>query len=82
MPRSAAKEPLLTKTPIAMLCFDLFHVLFYCSVEERALTGILGVPQPQDIIKEVEPVLDTDSEIFVVKMWRMLLFEVIRADSL
>jgi hypothetical protein len=73
---------LLTKTPIAMLCFDLFHVLFYCSVEERALTGILGVPQPQDIIKEVEPVLDTDSEIFVVKMWRMLLFEVIRADSL
>lgn len=37
---------------------------------------------PHEIIKEVEPVLDSDAEMFVVKMWRMLLFEVLRADSL
>ena len=30
---------------------------------------------------QVEAILDSDGKVFVVKLWRMLLFEVLRADS-
>ena len=30
---------------------------------------------------QVESILDNDAKVFVVKMWRMLCFEVLKADA-
>ena len=37
---------------------------------------------PKDVLEELEQVLDDDAEIFVVKMWRFLVFEVLRSKLL
>jgi hypothetical protein len=76
------QKALYPQTP-RLIWFDFdFIGPYILALNSEPWLGFLLCPQPQEIIKEVEPVLDTDSEIFVVKMWRMLLFEVIRADSL
>ncbi|KAJ1481363.1 hypothetical protein T484DRAFT_1807696, partial [Baffinella frigidus] len=63
--------------------------------EEPALTDYITTlikqhKSPNDILSEVdsvldndakvESILDNDAKVFVVKMWRMLCFEVLKAD--
>jgi RNA-binding protein 25 len=36
---------------------------------------------PQEIQKELSVILDEETEIFILKMWRLLIFEMLRAQS-
>ena len=56
----------------------------YLGEEEPTLTDYITTlikqhKSPSDIMNEVVGILDSDSKMFVVKMWRMLLFEIGRA---
>eukprot|EP01105_Mastigella_eilhardi_P016663 TRINITY_DN380_c0_g1_i2.p1 TRINITY_DN380_c0_g1~~TRINITY_DN380_c0_g1_i2.p1 ORF type:complete len:720 (+),score=230.24 TRINITY_DN380_c0_g1_i2:316-2160(+) len=37
--------------------------------------------QPGEILQQLEVVLDNEAEMFVIKLWRMLIFEVLRATE-
>jgi len=57
----------------------------YLGEEEPTLTDYITTlikqhKSPSDIMNEVVGILDSDSKMFVVKMWRMLLFEVLKAE--
>lgn len=57
----------------------------YLGEEEPTLTAYITTlikqhKGPKDILEEVIGILDNDAQIFVVKLWRMLLFEVLKAE--
>jgi len=59
-------------------------ILEYLGEEEKTLIDfIMGKIQthitPSEILSQLSLVLDEEAEIFVVKMWRMLVFEMMSA---
>jgi len=57
----------------------------YLGEEEPTLTDYITTlikqhKNPTEVMNEVVGILDSDSKMFVVKMWRMLLFEVLKAE--
>ena len=57
----------------------------YLGEEEPTLTDYITTlvkqhKTPAEVMDEVVGILDSDSKMFVVKMWRMLLFEVLKAE--
>jgi RNA-binding protein 25 len=51
--------------------------------EETLVTFVVGKLQehsaPGPVLEELELVLEDDAEVFMVKLWRMLIFEAMRA---
>merc|ERR1712216_75080 len=57
----------------------------YLGEEEPTLTDYITTlirqhKGPNDVMNEVVGILDSDSKVFVVKLWRMLLSEVLKAE--
>ena len=56
----------------------------YIGTEEPAFVSMIykkvaNRESPQEIIKKVEKILDEDAEDFVMKLWRMIIFELLKA---
>ena len=45
------------------------------------LTKIKKQCHPTELLQELQPVFDVDAESFILKMWRMLLFSVLKCSS-
>ena len=61
-------------------------VLEYLGEEEKTLisfieTKLMKHCSPSDLLNELAPVLDEDAEQFVVKLWRMLIFSILKHSS-
>jgi RNA-binding protein 25 len=61
-------------------------VIEYLGEEEKVLIDyickkITEHQPPQEIQNQLSFVLDEETEIFVLKMWRLLIFEMLRAQS-
>ena len=41
------------------------------------ITKLQNKCHPNDIYEELEPILDTEANIFVIKLWRMLIYNVL-----
>jgi RNA-binding protein 25 len=59
-------------------------IVEYLGEEETSLVDyickkIQERERPQEILKQLQVVLDEEAEVFVVKLWRMLIFEMMRA---
>lgn len=59
-------------------------IVEYLGEEEATLTEfimnkLLSHCQPQDLLTELQVVLDEDTEQFVIKLWRMLIFSILKA---
>jgi len=58
----------------------------YLGEEEKTLTNFITSKMasrvyPSEILGQLQLVLDEEAEIFVVKMWRMLIFELLTAKA-
>jgi len=58
-------------------------VVEYLGEEEQTLinfitTKLNGRCKPKELLSELEAVLDDDAEQFVIKLWRMLIFSVLK----
>ncbi len=61
-------------------------IIEYLGEEEETLIAFIlrqlkNHAAAQTIVDELQPVLEEDADVFVVSMWRKLVFEAIRADA-